>query len=141
MTRALTPDEMEDREVCEVRSRITHRNSLGIWRDHGDRSTLVQLPGEWEGVESFAELSLPAAAGNQFDTLAEGLFRAEIRTVRDFYNAWDSDDPRLNDGVTRLPGLRGSRPMYATRHQILLFRTHLGRRWAEWEQSRNSPTG
>ena len=138
MTRALTPDEIEDREDCEVRANLTHVNSLGVWRDHDDRSTLVQLPGEWEGVESFAELYLPDAAGNRFELLAEGLFRAEIRTVRDFFNAWDREDPRLNDGVTRLPGLRGSRPMYATRHQILLFRGHLGRRWTEWEQEKSN---
>jgi hypothetical protein len=138
MTRALTPEEIQEREDCEVRPRLTHRNSIGIWRDHGDRSTLVQPPGEWDGVDSFLELSLPAAAGNRFESLAEGLYRAEIRTVRDFYNAWDSDDARLNDGVTRLPGLRGSRPMYATHHQIVLFSGYLGRRCAEWEQSKES---
>ena len=136
MTRALTPDEIEEREFCDIRPYTTHHNSLGVWRDHADRSTLVQLPDEWEGVESFFELELPAAAGDRFERLAEGLFRAEIRTVRDFLAAWESADPRLNDGVTRLPGKRGNRPMHATRHQIVLFRTHLGRRWGEWRKAR-----
>jgi hypothetical protein len=88
---------------------------------------------EWTD-EPFETLSLPNATGGRFEGLAEALFRAGLRTVADLADAWQVDDPRLRDGVTQMPGMKDSRPMFATRRQIQMFLKHLQQQRARWEQ-------
>jgi len=140
MRRALTPDEAEERPMCRcgvslVRTIRGDDGRMHVWRQMPDGSEHEVCPScEWTD-ESFESLTLPDAAGGRFEGLAEGLWRAGLRTVADLVDAWQVDDPRLRDGATQLPGLKDSRPMFATRHQIRLFLGHLQRRRAEWERS------
>ena len=138
MRRVLTPAEVEGLVgPCNTSLCRSERDADGEWHvyrlqpDGSERE--MRLSWDWEDIP-FDQMELSDASGEKFERLVEALSLVNLRTVREFLMAYETNDERLG----RLVYAGDARLMNVKPKQVRAFVEHLQRRRAEWERRKQS---